>query len=74
MAQQSDKIGVSEVCRMVHYSRFTIYRWVEQFKFPQPTKPPGSKQGWRWRRSEVQDWLDQREAERKRVLELAEAG
>lgn len=68
MTSHSDEafLKVGDLSDWLNVSRSTIYRWVEQNHFPQPVilgvgNEDGRSSVSRWRRSEIQAWLDARE-------------
>ena len=48
-------LGVGELCQIVGLSRRTVYRLADAGRLPFGFKLGGSR---RWRRSEIQRWLD----------------
>lgn len=51
---------LKEVCEMLTISRATIYRWVDEGKFPEPVvlgKEDGKRSAVRWYKTDVLDWL-----------------
>jgi prophage regulatory protein len=52
-------VSLRAVCELTSLSRATIYRLVEQAKFPKPMKITPNRIAWRERA--VLDWLAQRE-------------
>lgn len=68
MTSHSDDtyLKVGDLSEWLNVSRSTIYRWVEQNHFPNPVilglgKDDGQRSVTRWKRSDVEAWLDARE-------------
>ena len=51
-------LKASEVARITTLSRPTIYRLIEQGRFPRPLQLSNQAVG--WRKNEIEDWLETR--------------
>lgn len=62
-AEKVQLIKLQDVCKLLQISRATIYRWVEEGKFPQPVvlgQDDGKRSAVRWYLTEVLDWLKEK--------------
>jgi prophage regulatory protein len=51
---------IKDVCDLLKISRATVYRWVEEGKFPEPVvlgQEDGKRSAIRWYTHDVTDWL-----------------
>ena len=51
---------LKDVCEMLTISRATVYRWVDEGKFPEPVvlgQEEGTRSAVRWYMVDVLDWL-----------------
>lgn len=51
---------LKDVCEMLTISRATVYRWVDEGKFPEPVilgQEEGKRSAVRWYEADVLDWL-----------------
>jgi prophage regulatory protein len=51
---------LKDVCEMLTISRATVYRWVDEGKFPEPVilgQEEGKRSAVRWYETDVLDWL-----------------
>ncbi len=55
---QANYLRIPNLKEQFGVSRATIYRWIKEYGFPRPVKlGPGTAA---WRRSEVEEWVQQR--------------
>lgn len=49
-------ISSKDIMQKLGITRFTLYRWIKNGRFPKPIKPGGGKQ--MWREETVSSWLE----------------
>ena len=55
-------IKLPEVCERLGVTKSTVWRWIKECQFPAPIEL--SKQERRWRDTDVEQWINQRAADR----------
>lgn len=59
----ADVIAVSEACRLLRVHRNTLYRLIRDESLPAFKMTRGGR--WRFRRSDLRDWLEDKQAARR---------
>ena len=60
---EGDVIPVSEACRFLGVHRNTLYRLIREEELPAFKMTRGGR--WRFRRSDLRDWLEDKQAARR---------
>lgn len=62
-AETPQLMKIKDVCDALKISRATVYRWVDEGKFPQPVvlgQEEGKRSAVRWYSLDISDWLASR--------------